>query len=525
MYSARRIRMLGPATSAFIGLGLLCGTSARAEDTCDDEALLKAKVSRQQQAQAAGQLIARLHLSRSQARQLIPIVEEAARLHADAYRQEARLLPQMIEAFSTFAAEDRLNRGFSREVEHRAGQMDHRARQVREDLTEKLIALEQRASAVLSPAQRAAAESSESGRRYAEARNRSRRHSAAARRQRQAARNDRLAAARQEIHQLYQQLHPRLSELGQRLLHPAAAEMVCRAAGQRPTPVVAEALDVAERGLSGYTLERHDQEQVELSRLRTEINNWNLINGLHLTSDQIERITALYSSVTPTGGSEWDRTKRPGTVPHTMHFALERAVEEVLNPGQRQVVIDYQACLIPPRNLKDPVRVGQAADADFGEQWLTRARTMSEEQLTRLIGDTLKREAEHLGQLSAAAEKQRKLLLRHSAQQAARLSDTEFELNKSELGERITRPDRKEELKHEIAMLSRTRGRPGAIAQHMLQPTFMAQLRLRAGQLAQGVDLGQSDLAAGPQAENCEKGCAIDTPDDTSRAGRNRKTK
>ena len=30
---------------------------------------------------------------------------------------------------------------------------------------------------------------------------------------------------------------------------------------------------------------------------------------------------------------------------------LERAVEDVLNRAQREILLDYKACLIPPRNL------------------------------------------------------------------------------------------------------------------------------------------------------------------------------
>ena len=183
-----------------------------------------------------------------------------------------------------------------------------------------------------------------------------------------------------------------------------------------------------------------------------------------------------------------------------------------MNPGQRQVVADYNACLIPPKNLKDPVRVGQAADHSRYERWLDRARKTSGRQLTTMIDRTLDAEAEHLASLSHAERKQRRTLLLKTARQVAKMPAAEFELGKAELAESIAPRDRKKELKGEIASLARARGLPGAIARHMLRPQFIAQLRERGRQLAEGLVQEQANLAQGPQAENCAEGCAIDGP-------------
>ncbi len=53
---------------------------------------------------------------------------------------------------------------------------------------------------------------------------------------------------------------------------------------------------------------------------------------------------------------------------------LEIAAESLLRPGQLEVLKTYKACLIPPKNLKDPVRVGQAAGSSTQmAKWLDRA--------------------------------------------------------------------------------------------------------------------------------------------------------
>lgn len=249
-------------------------------------------------------------------------------------------------------------------------------------------------------------------------------------------------------------------------------------------------------------------------RLRGEINNWNLINGLHLTRDQIDRIVALYAAAVPNGRAGQTSGQRATGVPRFLLTSLERSVEQVMNPGQRQVVAEYAACLIPPKNLKDPVRVGQASDRSHHERWLERARKTSGPRLVALVDRALHAEAKHLGDLSPAERQKRKALLLKTARQVAKMSDADFELNKAELAESIAPPNRKNELQGEIAVLQRQRGLPGRVAGFMLKPDFIEQLRQRGQQLAAGVvQQEQTDLAKGPQAENCEKGCAIDGKD------------
>jgi hypothetical protein len=246
-----------------------------------------------------------------------------------------------------------------------------------------------------------------------------------------------------------------------------------------------------------------ESQQAEVKRWREEINNWNLINGLHLSGEQIEAIVAVYAAPPPKRGARtlsWEEAT----------VVRERSVERILNPGQREVLADYKACLLPPKDLKNPVRIGQATTNSPADRWLARARKAPEERLEELIDRAIAREDERLGPLEPADEWARRILLRRTARRAAQMSDVDFELNRAELAELISRPDPADELKTRIEYISRSRGKPGRIASFMLKDSFIRQLRQRGRQLAEDVEHTPADLTEGPKAETYEPGWTMD---------------
>lgn len=60
--------------------------------------------------------------------------------------------------------------------------------------------------------------------------------------------------------------------------------------------------------------------------------------------------------------------------------ALEKELSQVLTPEQLQVVEDFKPCLIPPRDLKNPVRAGQASSNEHAVKRLRRLRAAPENQ-------------------------------------------------------------------------------------------------------------------------------------------------
>ena len=475
----------------------IAGQSVRAEDLRNERVRPKAQATLEQRAKAARRAVSELSLTRRQARQLLPIVEQAAALHVERYEEEAELLPEMIEAFDDFARQDALNEGFSPEVERRTIQVNHRFKEDRERITGQLIVLEEQAATVLTRAQRKLVGADEQSR-----------HRSVGRRWR---RQDRLAAARQELHEVREQIHPQLGTLGRYLLHPAAGEALAEIAGTRPSQTIHQALSILSRGTENYPRRQFDLQQAEVKELRETINNWNLINGLHLSRRQIEQIVGVYENAKSKRRTIGHKGRRASGQAQTMLITLERSVEEILNPGQRQVLAEYKPCLIPPKNLKDPVRIGQATDNSHLSRWLARARRASDDRLYMLVDRFLEKEAAHLGKPDPAERRRREALLLDTARQAAGMSDVDFELNKAELAERIAPRDRMDELKAEIASLSRAQGRPGLVARFMLKPRFIEQLRERGRQLAEGIEYRPTDLANGPQADRYEPGCATGT--------------
>ena len=113
------------------------------------------------------------------------------------------------------------------------------------------------------------------------------------------------------------------------------------------------------------------------------------------------------------------------------------AVLNVLTDAQRAVVGDFTCCLVPPKSMNDPVRVGQASSNEKEANWLRLARStpdsrwpMVKEQTTQMMvkslpfyrpGTTEKEMEARKSQFADALEKARKM------------SDTEFEMEKDKL--------------------------------------------------------------------------------------------
>ncbi len=452
----------------------------------------------QRQAQESQQAVHELDLTSRQARRLLPIVEEAAGLQVEAYLRTAELLPDVVEAVTALAREASVGQGLTEAVEGPAQRLNNDLKRVRQQLDEDLIALEERAAEILSHRQQQAI-GSESADRQKRAGARLTKPRASLR----ADQDDPLIAAQKEIQAINEQQHPSVGPLGRKLLHPTAGAALAEVAGVRLPEAIASAATLLERGTPAHPRAQVDAGTEELERLTNEMRNWNLINGLHLTAEQIGQIVNIFEQTDPqiTAARPKDRLQLRAT--------RERALEQVLNPGQTQVVQDYRPCLIPTPNLKDPVRVGQANDNSAYERWLGRARSASAKRLDVLVGLALDGEVKHFGPLTPSDRRQRENVLRRAAREAAAMPDVDFELNKAKLAEAIAPRDRVKELRSEMNEMTRTRGLPGAVEHFLMTPAFVAQLRERGQQLAGGPELKRTDLSKGPQAENCEKGCAL----------------
>ncbi|MBT3220547.1 MAG: hypothetical protein HN348_15785 [Proteobacteria bacterium] len=322
---------------------------------------------------------------------------------------------------------------------------------------------------------------------------------------------------RQKLDELRRSRHPRGGPLSEHVLDPASYSIIADLAGKPATSDMEDAETVATGGTGDFPIKERDEMRHQVRRLRTEINNWNLINGLHLTGEQIGQITSIYQEAVaelphpqtvlalPVRGGA-----APPPIPRYKLNQVEGEVEEVLTKAQRRVIDTYSPCLIPPMNLKDPVRVGQADDTGKLEMWLDRARAIPEFGHWRFVSHALERESEHFGPLSEAEGEARRGLLLKTIEEVQAMDDATFELEKADIAARIGRKNMEIPLRNDVVAMGRERGHPGLVAKFMVNDQFVEQLAQRGRQLATGEVMPKVDPSRGPRAENCDKNCAVD---------------
>jgi hypothetical protein len=277
--------------------------------------------------------------------------------------------------------------------------------------------------------------------------------------------------------------------------------------------------------------------------LRKEINAWNLLNGLNLNEAQIrtiakaaKRAQALKkpgrSGPLPSSAEEAkralkimekirDRLEEGKEIPEALIRelrgagkrrgfkgrggapgrggrgrrgigfeirALEEEVRAVLLPGQIEVLETYKACLLPPKNLKNPVRVGQANDSSRFVKILERFRRMPEhvfqDRKHEIVEKIMARAEKHVGRLpeeERQAEMQKIVAL---LDKARAMNEADFEINKEELAGKMRPKSRKDEIKKELEKRGRKAGKPGKIARFLLlDPAMVVVMEKRLQQI------------------------------------------
>ncbi|MFH0983160.1 MAG: hypothetical protein V2A79_16695 [Planctomycetota bacterium] len=438
-----------------------------------------------------------LSLTRDQARALLRQYEAASRLHMDYYRAQADIQPLEIEAYTAFLAEDRLNQGFKPEVEERTARVHRRAITAREKWVTELNALADEVWNVLTPDQQQIAESYRPNKkavfgRFATPAERRK----AARRAEQSARHGpprtevddpQWAEARKELEALERATHPRPDVVAEYLLTPAAAEPLYELAAVSAPQVVREAVEGRQSGTRTYPRAQHEKDERTLHTLRQEINRWNLANGMHFDREQIGQLVPLAEEAERLRATQHKAKPKDKLSPADFSaelVRLEGAAESVLHQGQLEVLRLYKPCLIPPKNLKDPVRVGQASDNTRMAEWLARARGRPDRQVERIIDRLIEGETAQLGPLDDTVLEERRNLLRETVRRASEMSEVEFALNKDDLADAIQPEDRKKELIAEIDAMRRAHRQPGRTAQFLLNRGFAEVLKVRYAQLS-----------------------------------------
>ncbi|MFA5794474.1 MAG: hypothetical protein WC980_05335 [Candidatus Brocadiia bacterium] len=140
---------------------------------------------------------------------------------------------------------------------------------------------------------------------------------------------------------------------------------------------------------------------------------------------------------------------------------VESKLDGVFSDAQKEVINTFNPCLIPPKNLKDPVRAGQASDNTMFSNMLKRLRgipdkewqTRQDDFVQRFMGDA----QQHIGKLTEdeyAKEKERIIGL---VDKARAMNDAEFELNLPQLSESLKPTHKVKELRQELSSMEEQR--------------------------------------------------------------------
>lgn len=288
-----------------------------------------------------------------------------------------------------------------------------------------------------------------------------------------------------------------------------------------------------------------------MHKLREDINFYNLINGLHLTTPQITGLLLLAQQnkrlqeryfgkdkspslmalkqelaalqrmkefaqngkdiPSSTGRQSKARAAAQGGIDNQKRYMqelrqLESQAEKLLIPAQKQVLADYKACLIPPQNLKNPVRIGQVATSQHELAWLSRMRQVSklDYNFDMVLQKHLAMVEEHFGPYSPEERRQMLQQWREVVNQIQKMSEAEFEVSKAELAEKIRPLDKKKKLQDIVAQEVKDRDLPGKIARFLLTPAIIPVLRERLAQMLQPAKENRTDLSKWKQNKDCQ---------------------
>jgi hypothetical protein len=133
---------------------------------------------------------------------------------------------------------------------------------------------------------------------------------------------------------------------------------------------------------------------------------------------------------------------------------LDAQLQRTLTPSQLEIIEGFKPCLIPPQDLRDPVRAGQAASQGPvnmlahlrrmpEREWQARREKVAEFHLNMV-------EKHHYKMLNEAERNAEKKRLLSLLDKARSMSDTDFELAKGELAASFRGEDKRETLMTEL---------------------------------------------------------------------------
>lgn len=286
-----------------------------------------------------------------------------------------------------------------------------------------------------------------------------------------------------------------------------------------------------------------DEVKARVAELKADINLLNLMNGLHLEREQLASVRKAARACATAGRPEEDDAGRLAALrevrdalrrgeapPAAARAKLQsdaekrgwgyvaarrREIEEArakgvdvlvgaLTPEQGEVIRTYAPCLVPPRNLRDPVRAGQANDTEALESLVDGLRALDLSGDPRAAADRVVRAIElHDGKLPASERNARLALVVSVAREAQSLDDVAYASRRAELALRLCPVNRMETLKERLLELDgEEKVIREKIAAFLLDPRIVPLCEDRIARLGKA-STAKVDV---PKAEKCEEG-------------------
>ena len=263
-----------------------------------------------------------------------------------------------------------------------------------------------------------------------------------------------------------------------------------------------------------------------LSQMKQEISCLNLINGLNLTPGQVDRILALadeqqaarrrgveraaakaremlevfseLKSVLEGGQAiprdlarrvsalDQQQLRRRSSLGEEVG-GIAKKLDAILTGPQLKIVEGFKPCLLPPRDLRDPVRAGQADDSGRAEEFLRRTREIPADGYRRVRERIVDRriafvEERHGKYTKSERAKEKKRLLA-LLDKARRLSDVDFEMQKADLSAKARPRNKIGDLVKQIEK-AKPGGSRSKAARFLLSPAAISVLRKKAAKAA-----------------------------------------
>ena len=234
----------------------------------------------------------------------------------------------------------------------------------------------------------------------------------------------------------------------------------------------------------------------KIQKLKKMTSFLNLLNGLYLSEEQMKKIVEVnreyqkemeewaekyaervekwlkvmeeWVAVLKEGKLPKDLMRRAGHVDHMLVVVkrnmlnrlktkYKERLEGIFTDAQKEVIRTFEPCVVPPRDLRDPIRAGQAKAGGRFVGLLQRLRRFPPRLFWRELDKIVDRHVEGYAKAHPMTEEEKnaeRKRLRELLIKIYRMDDVDFELQKNKLAEELKVRDKAHVIRDEIKRLN-----------------------------------------------------------------------